>query len=109
MANITILGLDTLSDTPASNDYLVIWDAGSSSSKKLAATYYEPADNTILKEADFGTGAGQVAEGNHDHLIASLDTTGATSGYVFKADGTGGGSWSCNSGSGLSLYTANQS
>ena len=57
---------------------------------------YEPADETILKAADIGTGPGTVAAGDHHHGgdAASLGSGAASPGQVLTAGGSGGASWS---------------
>src|SRR5210317_1779460 len=92
MAGKTIPELDPKA-TPGAGDYLILWDAGGTTTKKLDSQYYEPADSSILKTSDFGTGAGDVAEGNHSHQVANLGSSGATANQVPVANGSGGISW----------------
>jgi hypothetical protein len=43
--------------------------------------------------ADIGTGAGEVAEGDHTHELNALDATGADDDMVLAGDGDGTASW----------------
>jgi hypothetical protein len=43
--------------------------------------------------ADIGTGAGEVAAGDHTHELADLAATGITAGKVLAADGDDGAEW----------------
>lgn len=47
-----------------------------------------------------GTGAGEVAAGDHTHELTDLDATGATNGHVLTADGSGGASFAAAGGGG---------
>lgn len=60
---------------------------------------YEPADATILKDADIGV---SVASEGHTHEGTEVLSTAVTDGYVLTADGAGNSVWEASAGGGSS-------
>lgn len=82
---------DVLITTPATGE-LLVWNdtAGLWENKTLAEAGIEPADATILKDADIGVSV-QAYDSNLTSFVGTftLPTTDATNGYVLTTDGAG--------------------
>lgn len=91
-SGVTYEALNTNGDVGTSAGTLAIGDHAHSG-------VYEPADATILKDADIGV---SVASESHTHEGTEVLSTAVTDGYVLTADGAGNSVWEASAGGGSS-------